>query len=118
MSHITLFFYGSLKRGCKNNHLLDEQEFICKARTLPLYKIVDLGHYGGLVKAEADGVAVNGELWNVNEECLAILDRFEMDEAEFHRSSVEIEGVASVESYFYTGSVSPSARTGDEWPLR
>ena len=43
MSKTVLFFYGTLKTGGQNNHLLAGQELIGPARTLPLYRLYGLG---------------------------------------------------------------------------
>lgn len=113
----TLFLYGSLKRGYCNHARIAEQEFRGEAATTPHYRIIELGQYGGLIRDDAHGLAVKGEIWSVSPACLADLDAFELDEGLWIRRPVEVPGYDSVEAYLWAGEVSEQARSGDEWPL-
>ena len=44
-----LFVYGTLKRGMKNYQLLAGQAFLNSTRTMPCYRLLDLGSYPGLI---------------------------------------------------------------------
>jgi gamma-glutamylaminecyclotransferase len=112
-----LFVYGSLKRGHRNHRLLADQQFLGRAVTEPLYRLVDLGTYPGMVE-DADGVSVTGELWAVGECALAELDDFECADAPYYRGAVRVRDRGqAVEAYFYRGDVPAGARTGATWPF-
>ena len=113
-----LFVYGTLKRGHGAHHLLAGQHFLGPAVTAPRYRLVDLGPYPGLVHADADGLAVEGELWEVTEEKLTELDIFEGCPALYRRGAVEVVGAGGpVEAYFYARRVPPRAPAGAAWPF-
>ena len=113
----TLFVYGTLKRGCCNNGLLAGQQFLGEARTPPRYRLYDCGPYPGMVQDRQRGVAVCGEIWQVDEDVFTRLDEFE-DVRLFARREIEIEGVPKpVFAYLYEGDVSALIDGGDSWPL-
>jgi gamma-glutamylcyclotransferase (GGCT)/AIG2-like uncharacterized protein YtfP len=112
-----LFFYGSLKRGYSNHHLVAGQRYLADAVTRPCYRIIQLGQYGGMIRDDERGLAVKGELWAIDTECLAKLDVFEMGEGLWQRVRVEVEGFTGVESYCWTGEVPADARASDVWPF-
>jgi gamma-glutamylaminecyclotransferase len=112
-----LFLYGSLKRGHRNHRLVADQEYLGEAVTEPLYRVIDLGRYPGLIRDEANGLAVKGELWAVSPCCLLELDDFEGGEGQWARGSVAVPGREGVEAYFWTGPVPPFALSGDRWPF-
>jgi gamma-glutamylaminecyclotransferase len=112
-----LFLYGTLKRGEKSHRLLAGQRFVGEATTEPRYRLYDLGPYPGLV-ADVAGVAVAGELWDVDAAGLAELDRFEGVPDLFVRELVAVRGTAGpVEAYLYARPVPSGARSGGSWPL-
>jgi gamma-glutamylaminecyclotransferase len=117
MATTVLFIYGSLKRGQSNHRVIADQEYRGEAVTMPRYRIIDLGRYGGLVRDDAAGVAVKGELWAVSECGLAELDDFETGEGLWVRYPVAVQGRESVEAYFWTGAVPGGVRSADEWPF-
>ena len=71
-----LFIYGTLKRGCYNHHYMHGQQFIDKARTVPIYRLYNLGGYPGMVLAD-DGLSIEGEVWEIDETCRTQLDVLE-----------------------------------------
>lgn len=112
-----LFVYGTLKRGGSNVVLIRDQRFLGEVVTVPAYRMYDLGLYPGLIRDDAGGVSVNGELWEVSACAIAELDDFEMSAGEFERQRIELIHVEGpVEAYFYTGSVPAGARSSDRWP--
>ncbi|HEY3787832.1 MAG TPA: gamma-glutamylcyclotransferase family protein [Urbifossiella sp.] len=112
-----LFFYGSLKRGHSNHPRIADQEFLGAAATEPIYRIVELGQYGGMIRDEKNGVAVTGELWALDSQCLAKLDEFESGEGLWIRMPVAIPGRNDVQSYCWTGAVPTGVRSSDFWPF-
>jgi gamma-glutamylaminecyclotransferase len=117
MGKTILFFYGSLKRGYSNHHRVAGQEYLGDAVTEPGYRIIQIGRYGGLIRDDANGLAVTGELWAVDAKCLAELDAFETGEGLWARCPVAIPGRAGVESYCWIGEVPADARSGNSWPF-
>lgn len=85
MTH--LFVYGTLKQGQPRHRFLAGQKFVGAAQTQPHYRLYHLGSYPGLVHA-TDGLAIEGELWDVSEECLKQLDRIEGVETGLYRREV------------------------------
>jgi gamma-glutamylaminecyclotransferase len=111
-----LFVYGTLKRGERNHRLLADQAFVGEATTAPKYRVYDLGPYPGLVRDDATGLAVKGEVFAVSECALAELDDFEGVPSLFTREPIEVEGYEEVWAY-YTTAVPDGARSGDRWPF-
>lgn len=112
-----LFVYGTLKRGQCNHGLLAGQQFLGEAVTEPGYRLVDLGAYPGLVRDEAGGRAVGGELWAVTPSCLAELDAFEDVPRLFVRQPVAVAGhLGPVWAYFWAGPPLSDAPGEDRSP--
>ncbi|HEX4954518.1 MAG TPA: gamma-glutamylcyclotransferase family protein [Thermoanaerobaculia bacterium] len=93
-----LFVYGSLRRGGENHRFLDGARFLGEARTEPGHQLLDLGRYPGMVAA-AEG-RVLGELFEVDGETLAALDRFEGHPTFYQRRPVRLDGDLIAWSYF------------------
>ena len=117
LAETILFFYGSLKRGYSNHHRIAAQTFLGDAVTLPRYRIIDLGQYGGMIRDETNGLAVKGELWAIDSKCLTELDEFEMSEGVFARMPVAVAGREGVQSYCWTGAAPDGVRSSDLWPF-
>ena len=113
---IVLFIYGTLKRGMKNHSRLAGQIFLHVAQTKPLYCLLDLGPYPGLIADENQGRAVVGELWQVDESTLQKLDSFEGVPTLFQRRAVQIDSFSGeVQSYYYVGK-KRGFDCGSSWP--
>ena len=89
---VRLFVYGTLMRGGLRHPLLAGQRYLGEARTRPRYELFDLGAYPGLVRRDADGRAVHGELYEVAVGLLPRLDAEEGAPAKYRREPVEIDG--------------------------
>jgi gamma-glutamylaminecyclotransferase len=110
--------YGTLKRGLRNYFRISDQEFLGEAVTEPRYRVVDLGPHPGLIRDDANGLAIKGELFAVDARCLQALDAFEDVPAAFTRDPVAIVGRSEViYAYFMNTPVPAGAVTGDRWPL-
>jgi gamma-glutamylcyclotransferase (GGCT)/AIG2-like uncharacterized protein YtfP len=72
-----IFVYGTLKRGLSNSHFMAGQTFVGEAQTQPVYRLVDLGEYPGMIPVESEGLSIKGEIWEVDELCKAALDVLE-----------------------------------------
>lgn len=113
-----LFVYGTLKRGQVRNRFLAGQTFLGVARTQPHYRLYDLGDYPGLVCSN-DGLSIEGELWDVDDACLAVLDREEgCDTGLYRRDAIALTAPhadLSVVTYFYARPVTNHRDCGTSW---
>lgn len=106
----TVFVYGTLIRGQRNNRLLSEAEYIGEAE-LNDYAMYDLVYFPG-IKAES-GSKVKGELYEVDETTLEALDRLEGDGYLYVRQKVKAHmgGVTILAfTYVYNQEVDPKDR--------
>jgi len=117
----TIFVYGTLKRGGSNHVFLNNQRLLGAARTTPGYTLYSLGDYPGMVRAPGDTAGVTGELWVVDDACLAELDRLEgLDEGLYERVDVLLAPnhlAASAQTYLYLGQFDGLQPLGSEWPV-
>jgi len=116
----TVFVYGTLKRGGSNHVFLNSQRLLGVARTVPGYTLYSLGDYPGMVRAPGDTAGVTGELWVVDDACLAELDRLEgLDEGLYERIDVLLAPnhlAASAQTYLYLRQFDGLQPIGSEWP--
>lgn len=114
-----VFVYGSLKRGYALHQLLEAQTFAGEASTLPLYHIFDIGRYPGLVEWP-DGIAIQGEVYQVNADCLAVLDDAEgVSEGCYARRSIRLQSPFDqdpVHAWFWLHPITGLRDCGPRWP--
>lgn len=115
-----VFVYGTLKRGGSNHHWIQSQRFVGMARTLPEFRLYDLGGYPGMVgAAPGQGSSIEGEVWEVDPAGLAKLDVLEdVAGGEYARVKVPLEGAFStqdVEGYLYLLDVTGRRDIGTLW---
>jgi gamma-glutamylaminecyclotransferase len=114
-----VFVYGTLKRGGANHHFLAGQEYVGPARTGPGFTLYELEGYPGMVASPEDRDGVSGEVWSVDEACLAQLDLLEgTAEGLYLRAVVPLERPFAgrrVEGYLYLRSVAGRRRVGGLW---
>lgn len=110
-----VFVYGTLKRGRENHVWIARQRFVREARTRPLYRMHDMGGYPGLVRAE-NGLAIDGEIWEVDAAGLAQLDILEdIEGGEYERVPIELDDGSAVQGYLYLRDVSGRRDCGSSW---
>ena len=118
----TIFVYGTLKRGGSNHFFLRGQKFLGNARTVPGFTLYSLGDYPGMVRAPSDTVGVTGELWSVDDACLAELDRLEgLDEGLYERIDVLLAPntiAGSAQTYLYLRQLDGLPALGETWPVQ
>lgn len=116
----TVFVYGTLKRGGGNHAFLARQRFLGEARTVPGFTLYSLGDYPGMVRAPGDTAGVTGELWVVDDTCLAELDQLEgLDEGLYERIDVLLAPnhlAGSAQTYLYSRPHHGLAPLGATWP--
>jgi len=114
-----IFVYGTLKRGCRNHSFLSGQEFIGIAQTGPGFRLFSLGEHPGMVPDPKDARGVVGEVWSVDEACLARLDVLEgLAENIYERKPVILRppfAAQTVETYFFLQSVEGRPEVGPVW---
>jgi gamma-glutamylcyclotransferase (GGCT)/AIG2-like uncharacterized protein YtfP len=119
MSTETLVFvYGTLKSGGCRAHVLAGQRCLGAARTKPCYRIYNCGTYPGLVERES-GLAIEGELWQVDGRCLKQLDDVEgVADRLYERRPVQLQppfAEVRAEAYFYLRPVTDLPDCGPCW---
>lgn len=116
-----IFVYGTLKRGGGNHAFLAGQRFLGEARTVPGLTLYSLGEYPGMVRAPGDTAGVTGELWMVDDPCLAELDRLEgLAEGLYERVDVVLAPnplAGSAQTYLYLRPHHGLPPVGDHWPV-
>jgi gamma-glutamylaminecyclotransferase len=118
MSKTILFLYGTLKRGQKSHHFLEGQEFLGEATTMPLYRLYACGWHPALLLDTEHGLEVKGELWAVDDACLAKLDVYEGAPNWFYRGDVAVRDCfETAQTYFYNGTFPPGTASGGKWPF-
>ena len=115
-----VFVYGTLKQHGSNHRFLAGQEYLGEAQTAGGYVLYSIGDYPGMVRSADVAHFVAGEVWNVNDACLAQLDALEgIDEGLYARETVELAPPFNehlVETYFYLRSLDGRPMIGSSWP--
>ena len=93
-----IFTYGTLLAGEPNHRVLRGSRCVGPARTPPRFKLVDLGSFPGML-AEGN-TAVLGELYEVDDDVLAALDRLEGHPRFYLRAPIVLTGWMRAETYF------------------
>src|SRR5258705_5908644 len=96
MTHV--FTYGTLLTGEPNHHVLRGSRCLGPARTPPRFTLVDLGAYPGMLSQGTS--SVEGELFEVDAEVLAALDRLEGHPTYYTRGPIILVGWQRAETYF------------------
>jgi gamma-glutamylaminecyclotransferase len=113
-----LFVYGTLKRGYCRSQFLEGASFAGEAKSLPRYRMVNVGSYPGLVESE-DGLSLEGEVWEVDASRLAELDVVEaVSEGEYERRAISLLppfDQGHVEAYFYLRPIAGLPDCGTRW---
>jgi gamma-glutamylcyclotransferase (GGCT)/AIG2-like uncharacterized protein YtfP len=115
-----IFVYGTLKHGGSNHHFMASGSFSGNAQTPPGFTLYEIAGYPGMVREHGDREGVRGEVWRVDEECLADLDVLEgVAEGLYSREIVPLGDPfekEAVEAYIYLKSTDGRPRIGPEWP--
>ncbi len=114
-----LFVYGTLMTGQLRNRYLTEEgaRFLRLARTAARYALFRpfLADYPCLVEDTRQGVCIEGELWEVSEECLRGLDAVEGVPDLFQRRMITLEDGEEVQAYVMPAKPWLARRLGNRW---
>jgi gamma-glutamylcyclotransferase (GGCT)/AIG2-like uncharacterized protein YtfP len=97
------------------------QKFVAIAHTEPVYRLYSLGDYPAMVEASSDGRSIEGEVWEVDDTCLAQLDKLEgLDEGLYKRTTIPLlppNDKLVVEGYLYLLSITGRRDCGSVWSV-
>lgn len=114
-----IFVYGTLKRGGSNHQYLEGQTYVGSAMTEPRFRLYDMGGYPGMVSDAEHGLAILGEVWDVDAACLQRLDILEgIEEGEYVRELMPLQppfDKPPVQGYRYLQSVADRRDVGAIW---
>jgi gamma-glutamylcyclotransferase (GGCT)/AIG2-like uncharacterized protein YtfP len=94
-----LFVYGTLRRGEPHHVLLASARYFGVARTLPHYRLLDLGPCPGIVHGGI--TAITGELYGVGPELLDAIDALEGHPMLYRRERIELDDGRRADTYLY-----------------
>lgn len=134
MAKTLLMVYGTLKQGGCNSRLMGNSKFIGTAVVAPGTTLYTNGAYPMMVECaeDAEGTGVEGEIYEVDEQTLATLDRFEGHPRHFKRTPIKLDHVAlvgdvatlseavqgTVYAYMYQLSVNHLSHLGTHFPVK
>ena len=113
-----MFVYGTLLRGERNHQLLAEARFVCEAVTGPGFELADLGSFPAMLFGRGPGVT--GEVYAVDSQTLAALDRLERHPHFYRRTRVTLVNGPRAEAYLLETELAegrPRIASGD-WRRR
>ncbi len=89
-----LFTYGTLMKGERNEHLLNDAHFIGKAVTKPCYRLFRInGNFVFPAIIDEGDVAVMGEVYEVPMSALPAMDRMEGHPHFYCRKNVQLDSI-------------------------
>ena len=92
-----LFVYGTLKKGFSRNTILKDSLFIGEVMTKPLFTLIDLTYYPGVL--ECGNTSIHGELYEVTDETLQYCDVIEGHPNFYKRIEIELNNNATAWCY-------------------
>jgi gamma-glutamylaminecyclotransferase len=114
-----LFVYGTFKTGHSRSRYLVSggAHFLQQARTAASYALFRplRADYPCMVEDAEDGVAVEGEVWEVSAECLKTLDAVEGVPDLFQRRLITLDDGEQVEAYLMPVKPHDATRLGPRW---
>lgn len=110
-----IFVYGTLMKGQRAEHMMAGSDFGGYFQ-LKDYAMYNLGRYPGIVPCK--GESVLGELYFVNDEMLATMDRYEEEGDLYLRAKVKIwteKTSFAAEAYVYNRDISGCEKMREAW---
>jgi gamma-glutamylcyclotransferase (GGCT)/AIG2-like uncharacterized protein YtfP len=102
---LLLFVYGTLKRGEKNHHAMEDAIYLGDIQTSPDYLLVDLGPYPGMVEKQQEGFSVQGELFEIPYKLKIELDKIEDAPFLFNLELITLADGSKAFAYLYKQSI-------------
>lgn len=96
------FCYGTLKRGYSAHSLLarSKPQFLGEAKTHQRYHLYDCGEFPGMKEDDSKVGGVHGELFDVTEQSLRMMDLYEcVAEGLFRRINIDLEDGSTAIAY-------------------
>ena len=89
-----IFVYGTLKSGFHRSNVLSSQRYIGVAKTVPHFEMYHYGTYPAMIEKFQSGTSVYGELYEVDDKTLAVLDEIECVSSNlFNLKQIELEEI-------------------------
>ena len=104
---IKVFVYGTLRRGELRNRVLQSSEFLGDTKTAPIFTMLHLGAYPGVIKRGETPII--GELYSIDESTLRDLDRIEGHPTFYKREVVGLDNGESAWMYLLAPTYSATA---------
>ena len=96
---IRIFVYGTLMTGQPNHGLLEEATHLGTGHTEAAFDLINLGAFPALLAGGS--TSVRGELYEVNSQTLAALDRLEGHPLFYRRGTIRLETGKKVAAYLF-----------------
>ncbi len=110
MQHL-VFVYGTLRQGEYNHHYLSTAQFLGLHESDAQYTLYDLGPYPGVSDGQQ---SVQGEVYLIDDDTLAALDKLEDVPVEYRRESINTPfGQAWIYIYQDTEKLTEEVGSGD-----
>ncbi|CAM2961844.1 gamma-glutamylcyclotransferase [Vibrio mytili] len=110
MQHL-VFVYGTLRQGEYNHHYLSSAEFLGLHESDAAYALYDLGPYPGVSAGQR---AIQGEVYLIDDDTLAALDKLEDVPVEYRRETITTPfGQAWIYLYQDTEHLTEEIASGD-----
>jgi gamma-glutamylaminecyclotransferase len=93
-----LFVYGTLKRQYSRNSILSTASFIKETETLPIYTMIDLGAFPGIL--DSGRSVIYGEVYEVDNSVLEMCDLIEGHPNFYKRKLIKLKIGMKAEAYF------------------
>jgi gamma-glutamylcyclotransferase (GGCT)/AIG2-like uncharacterized protein YtfP len=114
-----LFVYGTLKRGFRAHHYLSHARFLGEATTDPRYHLHAIRWFPGMVEDESTPGGVQGELYEVTESDLRMMDGYEGAPDLFRREEIDLSDGTSAIAYLFNHPCDNYERVeGGVWNVR
>ena len=100
--HYLLFVYGNSKREFSQHHLLHKSKFLGLGQTAPKYHLYQVSWFPALVETTTNPVSIYGELFEVTEESIFLLNSiYNLGQNFFRKEEIEIQDLNLVSYPLY-----------------
>jgi gamma-glutamylaminecyclotransferase len=106
--HHLVFVFGTLKQGFPNHHIIAQQSLLGEYETVQPYPLYLVGerHSPWMMDQPGEGMKVRGQVFKVDEQCLAALDELERIHARdgYRRQEIKVssqQGTVKLSVYAY-----------------